>query len=243
MVISSIENSKMKLVRKLNTKKYRKNEKMFLVEGAHLVYEAYNEGYLLELIKVENEPFSLDISTTEITKDIMSKISLLDTPTTVMGLCKMREERKELGDKILILDGVQDPGNVGTIIRSAVAFNINTLIVSDDSVDIYNSKTIRASQGMLFHINILEENLLDFIPRLKKSDYTIYGTDVLNGTELKDITVSKKYAVIMGNEGNGVNPFVKRLCDKDIYIKMSSNCESLNVGVATSIILYELNKY
>jgi TrmH family RNA methyltransferase len=242
MIISSTDNGKIKEIKKLYNKKYRKTEKKFVIEGAHLIYEAYTNGYLLELIKLDSEPFSLDVPTTEVTKHVMDSISMLETPTTTIGICKMREEKLDLGNRVLILDDLQDPGNVGTIIRSAVAFNVDTVVVGENTVDIYNQKTIRASQGMVFNMNIIEENLLSFIPRLKKLNYKIYGTDTENGSALKDIEKRNNCAIIMGNEGNGINPLVKHLCDENIYIKMNHNCESLNVGVAASIILYEFDK-
>ena len=146
----------------------------------------------------------------------------------------------KIGDRILILDGIQDPGNLGTIIRSSVAFNIDSIVLSKDSVDLYNSKVIRATQGMIFNINIIQKDLLEFIPLLK--DYKIYGTKVNGGKSLKNVEKVKKFAIIMGNEGQGVKKDILDMCSDYIYIDMNKSCESLNVGVATSIILYELDK-
>ena len=139
-----------------------------------------------------------------------------------------------------MLDDVQDPGNVGTIIRSAVAFGFDTVVLSNSSVSKYNDKVIRATQGMLFKVNVLTTNLLDFIPKLKNSGYEVYGTNVINGISVKDIKNVNKIAVIMGNEGAGVSDGVSKLADKNLYINMNDSCESLNVSVAASIIMYEL---
>ena len=158
-----------------------------------------------------------------------------------MGICK-KIESKPIEKKVLMLDDVQDPGNLGTIIRSCVAFNIDTIILSECSVDIYNSKVLRATQGMIFNINIIEENLLKVIEDLKEKDYKIYATKVNGGKSLKNVEKSEKFAIIMGNEGNGVSKEILDVCDEYIYIDMNTSCESLNVGVATSIILYELDK-
>ena len=158
-----------------------------------------------------------------------------------MGVCKKIEEQ-EIGSKILILDDVQDPGNLGTIIRSAVAFNVDTIVLSKNTVDLYNSKVLRATQGLIFHVNIIVRDLKEFVPFLKQNNYTIYGTRVTHGKSLKDIYKSKKFAIIVGNEGSGLSDEMIELTDEFIYIEMNSNCESLNVGVATSIILYELDK-
>ena len=141
-----------------------------------------------------------------------------------------------------MLDNIQDPGNLGTIIRSSVAFNIDTLVLGSGCVDLYNPKVIRATQGLLFHQNIIERNLEELITELKKENYVILGTDVTNGKELKTLPKYDKYALIMGNEGHGIDPRINSLCDESIYIEMNNNCESLNVAVACSIILYQLNK-
>lgn len=241
MVYSSVENQKIKGIKKLNNKKYRDLTNKFLVEGDHLVIEAYKKGYLEELILEENMIFPLDIKTSYVTRSVIKYITDLETPPNIIGICKKINEQ-EIGSKVLILDDIQDPGNLGTIIRSSVAFNIDTIILSNNSVDLYNSKVIRATQGLIFHINIIRRDLKEEIPLLKSLGYTIFGTNVEDGIELKNIEKPDKYAIIMGNEGNGVSDCVNKLCDKFIYIKMNDACESLNVGVATSVILYEFSR-
>ena len=158
-----------------------------------------------------------------------------------MGICK-KIKKKEIGNKVLILDDIQDPGNLGTIFRSCVAFNIETIILSNNSVDLYNDKVIRASEGMIFKVNIIRDDIIKVINNLKDNNYVIYGTKVDGGENIDKVVVAPKYALVMGNEGAGVSTKVLELCDKYLYIPMNSNCESLNVGVATSIILYSLNK-
>ena len=147
-----------------------------------------------------------------------------------------------VGNRVLILDDIQDPGNLGTIVRSAVAFNIDTIVLSKNTVDLYNPKVIRATQGMIFHINIIEKNLTEFISNLKKNQYKIFSTNVVNGKSIKNVEKGEKFAIIVGNEGKGVSNEVNSLCDEFIYIEMNNKCESLNVAVATSIILYELSR-
>lgn len=241
MLYTSLENKKIKNIKKLNTKKYRDEFNEFLIEGEHLVKEAYKNGILKELILENGTNFDLDIDTIYVTKNILKYISELDNPPKIMGICSKLTE-KEIGNKIIILDDIQDPGNLGTIIRSAVAFNIDTVVLSEYSVDLYNPKVIRATQGMLFNTNIITRNLLEFIPLLQKQDYKIYGTKVTNGKSIKNVEKSEKFAIIVGNEGNGVSSRVLDLCSDYIYIDMNKLCESLNVGVAASIIMYELNK-
>ncbi len=242
MLYSNIKNEKIKNIKKLNQKKYRDKENLFIVEGEHLVLEAYKKGMIKELILEQNEIFPLDVPTIYVTNDVINYISELESPQPVLAVCNKLLEQENYGNRILALDEIQDPGNLGTIIRSAVAFNIDTIILSDDTVDLYNSKVIRASQGLLFHINIIRKNLLETIPKLKENNYQIIGTKVTHGNSLKSIAKFEKFVIIMGNEGNGISEDVQNLCDQFIYIDMNEACESLNVGVATSIILYELDK-
>ena len=241
MLIESINNEKIKEIRKLKEKKYRDKYKKYIIEGEHLVNEAYKSGNLLKLIIEKNEDFSLDVDTIETTKEVIKSISSLETPYSILGICKYSEEKK-FGNKILLLDNVQDPGNLGTIIRSAVAFNIDSIVLNTKSADLYNSKVIRACQGMNYYINIVRKDLKDLMPYLKENNYKIYGTNVNDGENVKNIEKSEKYAIIMGNEGSGVDSSLQKLCDYNLYIKMNEKCESLNVAVATSIILYELSK-
>ncbi len=238
-MITSVDNNKIKEIGKLNITKYRNEYNKFIVEGYHLVEEAYKNNLLIEILSLE-EMTNFNVPVTIITREVMKKISNLDTTPNIIGICKMKEEN-ELGNNILILDNIQNPGNLGTIIRSAVAFNVDTIILGSDTVDLYNNKVIRATEGMIFNINIIEKNLLEFIPRLKESGYKIYGTNVVNGTNIKNVKKADKYAIIMGNEGNGVKKEINDLCDEFVYININNLCESLNVGVATSIILYELS--
>jgi TrmH family RNA methyltransferase len=159
-----------------------------------------------------------------------------------MGVCK-KKESVLYGNRVVILDDVQDPGNLGTIIRSCVAFNVDTLVLTEGCVDLYNPKVIRSTQGMLFNLNIIVVSDIDgFVSDLKCKNYRIYSTKVNGGNSLKSIEKCSRFAIIMGNEGNGVRDSLMDLADSYIYIDMNPSCESLNVGCATSIILYELDK-
>ena len=240
MVITSLTNDKVKYLTKLNNKKFREEENKFLIDGYHLVEEAYKLG-LLENVIVLEEDLSFGVENIIVTKDIMKKISCLDTPPNIMGVCSMLKENIS-GNKFLILDGIQDPGNLGTIIRTSVAFNIDTILLSKDCVDIYHPKVIRSTQGMIFNINFKRCDLEEEINKLKDKNIHIYTTNVHNGIDIRNIDNKDKYALIMGNEGNGVSGKISSLADQNIYIKMNSKVESLNVAVATSILLYELNK-
>ena len=199
MIYTSIENSKIKEIKKLYTKKYRDNYNLFIVEGEHLVLEAHKNNMLEELILLEDFDIDLNVKKSYVSLNVMKYISELDSVPKVIGICKKLEE-KELGNRILILDEIQDPGNLGTIIRSCVAFNVDTIILSKNCVDVYNSKVIRATQGMLFNINIIEKELEEFIPKLKSNGYKILGTKVDGGKSIKEVEKNKKTCIIMGEK-------------------------------------------
>ena len=240
-MIESVDNKTIKELRKLKEKKYRDSEKLYLVEGEHLVLEAYKSNSLKEVILCERE-IDLEVDKIYVNKKVMNTLSDLPSKVDIIGVCEIKESNLDLDKPVLILDGVQDPGNLGAIIRSSVAFNINNIVLSNNTVDLYNTKVLRSAQGMNFHINIIRDDLIKVINDLKNNNYIIYGTDVINGIDVKNAQNDRKYAIIMGNEGNGISDAVKKLVDKNIYIKMNEKCESLNVSVSASIILYELNK-
>jgi len=240
-VITSLENKKIKKLGKLLDKKYRDIEGKFIVEGEHLVEEAYKSGVLEEALCTLEYDKKYEVSTTYVSYQVIKKLSKTECPQQVVGVC--RKKRGVLkGKKYVLLDAIQDPGNLGTIIRSAVAFGIDTIVVGDDTVDVYNDKVLRASEGMIFHINVVKENIEQVIFKLKKNNVVIYGTKVEGGAELNNVFKSDSWAILVGNEGAGVSKKLLSLCDEFIYIPMKEKCESLNVAVAMSIILYEFNR-
>ena len=236
-MITSRDNERIKYVRKLKDSKFMKEEKKFVIEGNHLVLEALKKGILLETYSLYDNDYKC--TNYLVSKEVLKSISNHKSVPDIIGVCKFFENNK-LGNRVLILDNVQDPGNVGTIIRSACAFNFDTVILSLDSVNKYNDKLIRASQGMIFNVNVISKDIIDLINNLKANNYSIYGTNVENGISVRDIKNTFKIAVIMGNEGTGISDKVKTVIDKNIYINTSDDCESLNVAVAASIIMYEL---
>lgn len=222
---------------KLKDKTTRNIKKQFIVEGYHLVEEAYKANQLVEVITTENK-CDFDVPAYKVRYDVMKEVSSMATPNKIIGVCSQKEAGS-YGNNILIVDKIHHPGNLGTIIRSAVAFNVDTIVISE-SVDVYNQKVVQATQGMIFHINIIKAPLYDFITELKKKKYQIIGTDVRNGVSLDKFRADRKHALIVGNEGEGLSQEILNMCDVNINIEMNSNCESLNVGVAASIILYHL---
>ena len=148
MKITSLQNKQIIDINKLHQKKYRDIENKFLIEGDHLIKEAIKAKKVINTIGLDA---SYDL---EVTKEILNKLSSQTSGTNEMAIVEKLDER-EIKGNVVILDNIQDPGNLGTIIRSAVAFNVDTIILSDNSVDLYNDKVIRSSEGMIFHVNIL----------------------------------------------------------------------------------------
>lgn len=241
MLITSLDNKKIKEIAKLKQKKYRDIENKFIIETENLIKEAYLEDKLEEVYLLENQQLSFNVNcpVNYITDKVMNKIKSINTSKALAVVTKI-DSKEYIGKKYLMLDKISDPGNLGTIIRSAVAFQIDTIIVSEDCCDIYNDKVIRATEGAIFKINIVKENLIEAISNFEKLNIPVYGTDVNNGTDVTTID-KDSFCIIMGNEGQGIREEIKSKLTKNIYIK-TKTVESLNVAVATSIILYELSK-
>ncbi len=233
MYIESLNNSHVKEWLKLKTKKYRDQECLFLIEGEHLIEEAQKKNCLKEIIS-QDPNLKADYYVSPV---IMKKICSQESSPSRMAVC-FKIPEQPLQNKILVLDGIQDPGNLGTIIRSAVAFAFDTIVLSNDTVDLYNEKVIRSSEGMLFHINIIRTDLIPFLKQ-EQNTYTIFGTDVHRGQAIRKLQMPPNFMLVIGNEGKGIKPEIKELCHQFINLPMTKNCESLNAAVAASILMYE----
>lgn len=234
MKVTSIHNDNVKYWVSLKNKKIRDKERKFIVEGDHLIEEARKNNLIEYIISCVDENADFYV-----TKEIMEKISDQKSISYNAAVVKFIPEDSVNGN-VIILDNLQDPGNLGTIIRSSVAFNIDTIIISDTSVDLYNPKVVRSTEGMIFNLNIIRRNLEGIIPVLKNLGYKIVGTDVNEGIDVRNIS-KENVAIVIGNEGSGMSDSVRNLCDEFINIKISKACESLNAGVAASIIMYEVS--
>ncbi len=242
-VINSVQNVRIKMFAKMNEKKYRDEWRTFLVENDHLIEEANKENLIKALLYVDSHPFKLDPAVEEIqvTEEIMKKCSATNSPAKYIALCRFMPEKEITGNRIIVLDDVQDPGNVGTIIRSAVSFGFDGVILSKNGVDMYNEKLIRSTQGAIFHLPVKRCDILPEIKRLKEDGYYIVGTSLENGCGLSHIMEKEKMAIIMGNEGQGVSKAVLMMSNINAFIEMD-NFESLNVGVAAGIMMYTFRK-
>jgi TrmH family RNA methyltransferase len=256
-----LSKEKFKELARLNTKKGRNKEGKFLIEGIRLCEEALNsswsiESFLLtpvveEKIKGKELWRKLERSNAKLietkTREL-EKLSDTVTPSGIMGVVKIKRNPlnvlgKENSKLILTLDGIRDPGNVGTLIRTADAFGADAVILSDDTVELYNPKVVRSTMGSIFHLPVFDEmDLEKALPELKKRNFKILGTDVREGQSLDRIDFSGKICALIGNEAEGLNKNLLHLLDDIVQIPVRGKAESLNAAVAGGIILYEATR-
>ncbi|MGF7436403.1 TrmH family RNA methyltransferase [Lentilactobacillus senioris] len=252
--ITSNQNSHVKRWSKLQTKKGRKESGTYLLEGWHLVSEALKAGIdLVEIMVVDpndwNPLKSLPTTTMryEITEEVAKHISSTKTPQGVFATVLVNNESNKIPNNLhgqwLLLDQLQDPGNVGTIVRTADAAGLTGVVLGDGSVDLYNPKVVRSMQGSQFHINLLSGNLLEWLTEFEYQDIPTYGTELNPQAVAYDqVPTGESFGLIMGNEGNGTSSEILAATTKNLYIPMNGKAESLNVAVAAGILMFQLTK-
>ncbi len=247
--IESVKNNKVKQWKKLQKKKEREQSGTFIIEGFHLVEEALKVDNLVEEIIISEDrsiPKEWDLNHVELiyaVPNVLKEISETETPQGVAAICRIQEENEYLiqpNQKILLLDNVQDPGNVGTMIRTADAAGMDMVILGEGCADLYSSKVIRSTQGSIFHLPILRGELKSYIKQCKELNTPVYGTSLQNGVPYQEVQPSNTFALILGNEGKGMAQEHLDMTDRNLYIPIHGQSESLNVGVAAGILMYYL---
>ena len=243
MIISSKDNEIVKEIRKLKEKKYRKDK--FLVEGIKMLEEAINENADIDLIVLrEGTAIQKDISQFKnivVTEKVFNTLTDVVSPQGVLAVINKKSDIKidESADYILALDGIQDPGNLGTIIRTVDSANLKQIIVSKNTADSFAPKVIRSTMGAIYRVDIIEvENLVETLKNLQKNNFNIITTSLNTNNSIYDISYNKS-VVVIGNEANGVSKEVLDLSDYKVKIPMLGKTESLNASVATGIMIYE----
>lgn len=247
MLITSKDNSKIKEIKKLKEKKYRKTA--FIVEGIKMLKEAISEKAEIDTIIIREDTeldFKLDSELEKkvihVTKNVFETISDVVSPQGVLVVINKKIDDNKINqyaDYILALDGIQDPGNLGTIIRTADSANIKQILVSKDTVDSYSPKVVRSTMGAIYRVKIIEcEDLAKTLKSLQTTGFEIVTTDLHTDKSIYDMNYNKKIVVI-GNEANGVTPEIKELSNYRVKIPMLGKTESLNAAVATGIMIYE----
>lgn len=244
----SLQNEKVKLWKKLKTRKWREREQMYLIEGPHLVQEAvFSAKEHVHAILID-EAFHLpadwpldSIEVFQVTHKIFTELSQTETPQGIIAVCDLKNLSLTLKPgRFLLVDGVQDPGNLGTLIRTADAFGLNAIYLGDGCVDGYNAKTLRSAQGSHFHLPVIHKNLFTLADEMKQLNIPLYGSS-LQGDELHQVKLSSPYyGLVVGNEGNGASPELLAQMNRQVKIPMAGRAESLNVAVASGILLYWL---
>lgn len=232
---------KIKIFQSLDKKKFRQKYNLFLVEGNKTINELRSSTIKVqEIFSVEPENLNFpDVPVHKITERDLKKISFLQNPKDSVAVCEILNTTIQDSDFNIVLDGIQDPGNFGTIIRMADWFGIEQMICSEDTVDLYNPKVIQASMGSFTRVNVIYNDLEDF---LKTSLNVNLGADMV-GENMYTMNFPKKINLIMGNEGNGIRETTETLLQKKISIPRfgkTQSTESLNVSIATSILLSEI---
>lgn len=246
-MITSRQNAIVKRLRALSKDKdERRRAGEFVCDGEKLFYEAVSEGYEITCV-LATEEFSEKIRGIEcenvytVPQDILDSITTLKTAQSVIFSCKMRKVERKNAKKIILLDRLQDTGNIGTIIRTADAFGIDA-VFCDGTADIYNPKTIRSAMGSIFRVPIAFENFSELIPRLRAEGVIVYCSELHGDSKTISECDFRHAAVVIGNEGSGVRPEISELCDGSVIIPMSGGAESLNAAVAAAIFMYEMSE-
>ncbi|WP_067730644.1 TrmH family RNA methyltransferase [Oceanobacillus damuensis] len=243
-MITSVKNEKVKAWKKLHKRKERTNTGLFLIEGFHLLEEAFNSDWQINEIIVQEgatlPEWATDFLVEPVSENVMAHISQTTTPQGVLAVIKMKKQNAYSGSHFLIIDSIQDPGNLGTIIRTADAAGMDAIILGEGTVDLYNDKVIRATQGSIFHIPIYQANLYEELGNLKREGFSIWATALLNATKYNETVPEEKVAIVLGNEGAGVQDELMELADRIVTIPIYGKAESLNVSIAAGILMYHL---
>ena len=247
--IESKNNNLFKEIKKLKEKKHRIKSNKYLIEGLRFVEEAIKSKVSIDSIiftesfKEKNPDLFLKINENikliQMNEALLKQLCSTENPQGIVGVINMQNKELKSGELVVLVDKVQDPGNMGTIIRSAHAAGAAGIVMTKGTVDIYNDKTLRSTMGSIFYIPIVEDDSLDFIKSLKKEGYKLVVSSLQGKNNFFEENLQGKVMIAVGNEGNGVSDEVYDIADIKVKIPMPGEAESLNVAVATSIMIYE----
>lgn len=249
MVITSRDNKIFKLASRLKSARGRNEEKLFLIEGERSVRDAYDKGAdFYSVILSENAPlqFKADCPIYTFAPKLFGEIAETVTPQGIIGICRMRkctveDVIAENSNLVILCEALQDPGNIGTIIRTAHAAFSGGVILTKGCCDLYNPKIVRATMSGMFSVPVVQGvSVKETVEAFSKNGYSVVaGALTDNSIDLYDINLKGKHLIIIGNEGNGVTKETLSMCDKVVKIPMHPDAESLNAAVAGSVMMYE----
>lgn len=247
--IESKNNNLFKEIKKLKEKKHRIKSNKYLIEGLRFVEEAIKSKVSIDSIiftesfKEKNPDLFLKINENikliQMNEALLKQLCSTENPQGIVGVINMQNKELKSGELVVLVDKVQDPGNMGTIIRTAHAAGAAGIVMTKGTVDIYNDKTLRSTMGSIFYIPIVEDDSLDFVKSLKKEGYKLVVSSLQGKNNFFEENLQEKVMIAVGNEGNGVSDEVYDIADIKVKIPMPGEAESLNVAVATSIMIYE----
>ncbi len=247
--IESKNNNLFKEIKKLKEKKHRIKSNKYIIEGLRFLEEAIKSKVSIDSIiftesfKVKNPELFLKINENikliQINESLLKQLCSTENPQGVVGVINMKNKELKSGELVVLVDKVQDPGNMGTIIRTAHAAGASGIVMTKGTVDIYNDKTLRSTMGSIFYIPIVEDDSLDFVKSLKDGGYKLVVSSLQGKNNFFEENLQGKVIIAVGNEGNGVSDEVYDIADIKVKIPMPGEAESLNVAVATSIMIYE----
>lgn len=242
--IESVQNATVKELVRLHRKKERDRQKRFLVEGGHMVQEAARAGLLQQLFIREDVMIPQDVQAEVIlcTQPVLNKLSVQESDALMIGVVKAPDSvLPSKTDRVLLLDEVQDPGNLGTLIRSAVSFGFQAVVCSDGCADCFGPKALQASQGAVFYLPVIREPLGPVIEDLKTRMPVFAAALHRDSIPLQQLPAQTACGLVLGNEGQGIREPILDQCTETVYIEMDA-FESLNVAVAGSILMYCLRQ-
>lgn len=253
-IITSKDNEIIKNIRKLKDKKYREQENKYIIEGIKLIEEAVEEKAKIDTVIVcedciENETIEQNLmyeiakyNCIYVSQKVFSAVTEVTNPQGILAVVNKENNEDDIDynqDVILVLDGIQDPGNLGTILRTVDSCGLNQIIISSKTADAYNPKVVRSTMGAIFRVKvIISQDLTKTLKEIKKHKFKVVATSLKTQGSIYDVDYSKK-AIVIGNEANGVSNEILELADIKAKIPMLGKTESLNASVATSVILYE----
>lgn len=248
--IESRQNEKIKLVRKLSGKKYREQYGLFAVENFKIIKDALESGYDFEKIfltkdfwEKNKEDFKILENNSKaqdfylISEEVNEHISQLDTSPGILAVYKIKKEKHIKNKSVVYLNGINDPGNLGSILRSSLAFGFENVVVDKFCADIYNHKTINAAKESIFKLKIIEDSDNSW---LKNCALPVYATATKGEISLEELRPAREFCLVFGSESHGVDKRIMDLADKSIYIPITGRVESLNVAQAATVFLYKL---
>ena len=253
-VITSKDNDVIKNIRKLKDKKYRELENKYIIEGIKLIEEAIEENAKIDTVVVcedcvQNKTIEPKLlyeiakyNCVYVSEKVFNVVTEVTNPQGILAVVEKENKESQINydeDVIVVLDGIQDPGNLGTILRTVDSVGLHQIIVSKQTADAYNPKVVRSTMGAIYRVKvIISEDLVKTLKEIKKHKYKVLATSLDEAEMIYDVDYQKK-VIVIGNEANGVSNEILEIADQKIKIPMLGKTESLNASVATSVILYE----